>query len=131
MLSYECSAPSFELTIHLLAAGISLKTQELYVIVFLSRYLDLFTRYYSFYNVAMKLVFIGTSMAIIWYMRHHKVVKQTYNKDEDSFRHYLLILPSFLLALLIHRSFNVIEVRNTFVFAFVCFLSYTSIHICM
>ncbi|KAB1205529.1 ER lumen protein retaining receptor [Morella rubra] len=95
-------------------AGISLKTQELYVIVFLSRYLDLFTRYYSFYNVAMKLVFIGTSMAIIWYMRHHKVVKQTYNKDEDSFRHYLLVLPSFLLALLIHRSFNVIEVLWTF-----------------
>lgn len=58
----------------------------------------------------MKLVFIGTSVAIVWYMRYHKVVKQTYSKDEDTFRHYILILLSFVLALLIHRSFDVIEV---------------------
>ncbi|KAG8381655.1 hypothetical protein BUALT_Bualt06G0144100 [Buddleja alternifolia] len=97
-------------------AGISLKTQELYVIVFITRYLDLFTRYYSFYNTVMKLVFIGTSVCIVWYMRLHKVVKQTYNKDQDTFRHYFLIPPCFLLALLVHRSFTVMEVRNFYVF---------------
>ncbi|KAF5960298.1 hypothetical protein HYC85_001507 [Camellia sinensis] len=90
-------------------AGISLKTQELYVIVFVTRYLDLFTRYVSFYNTVMKLVFIGTSIAIVWYMRHHKVVKQTYNNDQDTFRHYFLVLPCFVLALLIHPVFNVME----------------------
>lgn len=95
-------------------AGISLKTQELYAIVFLSRYLDLFTKYYSFYNMVMKLVFLGTSISIVWYMRYHKVVKQTYSKDEDTFRHYFLILPSFVLAILIHRDFNVIEVLWSF-----------------
>ncbi|XP_062153923.1 ER lumen protein-retaining receptor B-like [Alnus glutinosa] len=95
-------------------AGISLKTQELYVIVFLTRYLDLFIKYYSVYNTAMKLVFLGTSIGIVWYMRYHKVVKQTYNKEEDTFRHYFLILLSVLLALLIHRAFNVIEVLWTF-----------------
>ncbi|XP_021621149.2 ER lumen protein-retaining receptor isoform X1 [Manihot esculenta] len=95
-------------------AGISLKTQELYALVFLTRYLDLFTKYYSIYNTAMKLVFIGTSVAIVWYMRYHKVVKQTYSKDEDTFRHYILILLSFVLALLIHRSFDVIEVLWAF-----------------
>ncbi|XP_021283389.1 ER lumen protein-retaining receptor-like [Herrania umbratica] len=95
-------------------AGISLKTQELYVIVFLTRYLDLVTRYISFYNTVMKLVFIGTSICIVWYMRYHKVVKQTYNKDQDTFRHYFLIPPCFLLALLIHRAFNVMEVLWTF-----------------
>ncbi|XP_059434853.1 ER lumen protein-retaining receptor B-like [Corylus avellana] len=95
-------------------AGISLKTQELYVIVFLTRYLDLFTKYYSVYNTAMKLVFLGTSIGIVWYMRYHKVVKQTYSKGEDTFRHYFLILLSVLLALLIHRSFDVIEVLWTF-----------------
>lgn len=95
-------------------AGISLKTQELYAIVFLSRYLDLFTKYYSFYNTVMKLVFLGTSISIVWYMRYHKVVKQTYSKDEDTFRHYFLILPSFVLAILIHRDFNVIEVLWSF-----------------
>lgn len=95
-------------------AGISLKTQELYAIVFLTRYLDLFTKYYSFYNTVMKLVFLGTSISIVWYMRYHKVVKQTYSKDEDTFRHYFLILPSFVLAILIHRDFNVIEVLWSF-----------------
>ncbi|KAE8077305.1 hypothetical protein FH972_015877 [Carpinus fangiana] len=95
-------------------AGISLKTQELYVIVFLTRYLDLFTKYYSVYNTAMKLVFLGTSIGIVWYMRYHKVVKQTYSKDEDTFKHYFLILLSIILALLIHRAFDVIEVLWTF-----------------
>ncbi|XP_057970731.1 ER lumen protein-retaining receptor B-like [Malania oleifera] len=95
-------------------AGISLKTQELYVIIFLTRYLDLFMRYISLYNTIMKLVFIGTSIGIVWYMRYHKVVKQTYSKNEDTFRHYYLILPCFVLALLIHRAFNVNEVLWTF-----------------
>lgn len=58
----------------------------------------------------MKLVFIGTSIAIVWYMRYHKVVKQTYNKDEDTFRHFFLVLPCFVLALLIHRAFTITEV---------------------
>ena len=110
--------PFLRLTLFLLAPGISLKTQELYVIVFLTRYLDLFTKYYSVYNTAMKLVFLGTSIGIVWYMRYHKVVKQTYSKDEDTFKHYYLILLSILLALLIHRAFDVIEVRNTLVFVF-------------
>lgn len=95
-------------------SGISLRTQELYVIVFLTRYLDLFTRYISFYNTVMKLVFIGTSICIVWYMRYHKVVKQTYSMDQDTFRHYFLILPCFVLALLIHPAFNVMEVLWTF-----------------
>ncbi|KAH9727970.1 hypothetical protein KPL70_008855 [Citrus sinensis] len=94
-------------------AGISLKTQELYVLVFLSRYL-FFTRYISLYNSIMKLVFIGTSIAIVWYMRYHKVVKQTYNQDEDTFKHYFLILPSFVLALLIPHAFNSVEILWTF-----------------
>ncbi|GAB2221799.1 hypothetical protein Drorol1_Dr00012987 [Drosera rotundifolia] len=95
-------------------SGISLKTQELYVIVFATRYIDLFTRYISLYNTLMKLVFLGSSLAIVWYMRYHKVVKQTYNKEEDTFRHYFLVLPCFVLALLIHNSFNVVEVLWTF-----------------
>ena len=32
------------------AVGISLKTQELYLIVFVSRYADLFSHFYSYYN---------------------------------------------------------------------------------
>ena len=35
-------------------AGISLKTQELYALVFITRYLDLFWNFYSMYNSIMK-----------------------------------------------------------------------------
>lgn len=95
-------------------SGISLKTQELYVMIFLTRYLDIFTRYVSLYNTIMKLVFVGTSIGIVWYMKYHKVVKQTYNKNEDTFRHYILVLPCFVLALLFHRDFSIMEVLWTF-----------------
>mmetsp|Transcript_9973 Transcript_9973/g.45150 ORF Transcript_9973/g.45150 Transcript_9973/m.45150 type:complete len:88 (-) Transcript_9973:1645-1908(-) len=40
-------------------AGLSLKTQELYLAVFLTRYLDLLYSYISLYNTCMKLIFIG------------------------------------------------------------------------
>lgn len=96
-----------------------MKTQELYIVVFATRYLDLFTRHVSYYNTIMKLVFLGTSVAIVWYMRYHKVVKQTYKKDEDTFKHYFLIPPCFVLALMVHRAFNVIEVSK--LYPFICF----------
>lgn len=95
-------------------AGISLKTQELYVLVFISRYLDLFKTYYSLYNTMMKLIFLGTSIGIVWYMRYHKVVKQTYDKDVDTFRHHYLVIPCVALALLIHRNFTFFEIFWTF-----------------
>ncbi|KAL6291802.1 hypothetical protein ACE6H2_009312 [Prunus campanulata] len=95
-------------------AGISLKTQELYGLVFLTRYIDLVIKYHSLYNTLGKLIFIGTSLATVWHMRYHKLVKQTYNKDQDTFRHYYLILLCLGLALLIPRSFTVIEVLWAF-----------------
>jgi len=95
-------------------AGISLKTQELYVLVFATRYLDMFTNYISFYNTVMKIIFLVTSFTIVWYMRYHKVVCQTYDRDQDTFRHHFLIIPCLLLALLINPRFTVREVFWTF-----------------
>ncbi|KAL5568217.1 hypothetical protein UlMin_024792 [Ulmus minor] len=95
-------------------SGISLKTQELYVLVFVTRYLDLFVRYFSIYNIIMKLIFIGTSFAIVWYMRYHKVVKQTYNDAQDTFNHYYLIGACFLLALLLPLDYTPIDVLWSF-----------------
>ncbi|KAJ8648855.1 hypothetical protein MRB53_001878 [Persea americana] len=47
-------------------AGISLKTQELYALVFASRYLDIFTDFISFYNTTMKMIFLASSFSIVW-----------------------------------------------------------------
>ena len=50
-------------------AGISFKTQALYVTVFVSRYLDLFTNWVSLYNLIMKIFFIGSSVYILYLMK--------------------------------------------------------------
>ncbi|KAF1884043.1 hypothetical protein Lal_00013003 [Lupinus albus] len=95
-------------------AGVSLKTQELYALVFASRYLDIFTNYVSLYNTTMKLIFLGSSFSIVWYMRYQKIVRRTYDKDQDTFRHYILILPCLLLALVINERFTFREVMWAF-----------------
>jgi ER lumen protein retaining receptor len=63
-------------------AGVSMRTQELYALVFVTRYLDLFFNFISFYNTCMKLIFVSSSFTILWYMRRHKVVSQTYDKEQ-------------------------------------------------
>lgn len=91
-------------------AGISLKTQELYALVFLTRYLDLFTDFISVYNTVMKLVFIGSSVAIVWWMRWHRVVRRSYDRELDTFRHHFLVAVCFILALILHEKFTLQEI---------------------
>lgn len=95
-------------------SGISLKTQELYALVFLTRYLDLLTSFISVYNSVMKVVFISSSIAIVWCMRAHPLVRRTYDKDVDTFRHYFLVAGCLLLALIFHDGFTVLEVLWAF-----------------
>ncbi len=65
------------------------------------------------YNTAMKLIFIGSSLWIIYYMRVHRVIKQTYDASEDTFRVLFLVAPSAVLALLINQKHNSpVEVRR-------------------
>ncbi|KAI8525718.1 hypothetical protein RHMOL_Rhmol13G0251800 [Rhododendron molle] len=87
-------------------SGISLKTQELYALVFVTRYLDLFTDFISVYNTVMKLVFIGSTLAIVWCMRRHPVVRRSYDRELDTFRHYFLVAGCFALALVLHEKFT-------------------------
>ncbi|ONM19336.1 ER lumen protein retaining receptor [Zea mays] len=62
----------------------------------------------------MKLVFLASSFSIVWYMKRHKIVRRTYDKDHDTFRHYVLVLPCLLLALLINEKFTFREVMWAF-----------------
>ncbi|PRW59546.1 ER lumen -retaining receptor [Chlorella sorokiniana] len=94
--------------------GISLKTQELYALVFVTRYLDLFYSYISLYNSIMKVTFIATAVSIIRYMRFDKVVKQTYDKEQDTFRYAFLVAPCLVLALVLNHRFTFTEVLWTF-----------------
>ena len=60
------------------AVGISLKTQELYLIVFVARYADLFSHFYSYYNTLMKIAFITSTAAIIYRARRSRPLTRRY-----------------------------------------------------
>ena len=52
--------------------GLSCKTQEIYLLVFCIRYMDLFMYYISLYNSLMKVFFISSAALLIFLMRFKK-----------------------------------------------------------
>ncbi|KAI6240883.1 ER lumen protein-retaining receptor [Aphelenchoides fujianensis] len=90
-------------------AGISGRSQILFAIVFICRYLDLFTSFVSVYN---SLFFLASSIGTV-YLIFFKF-KATYDRNHDVFRVEFLLIPTFLIALLINHEFSVMEILWTF-----------------
>jgi len=86
------------------AAGLSLRTQELYLIVFAARYIDLFWNFSSMYNWVLKVLFIGASSAIVYFLRFGKPQQATYNAELDAFPIQYLVGPCALLGLIINQD---------------------------
>ena len=90
-----------------------MKTQEIYLLVFVTRYLDLFTTYYSLYNSVMKILYIASTSYIIYMVRKTEPFKTHYETSHDSFLHWkFAVAPCAVVALITHlvfESFNVIE----------------------
>eukprot|EP00834_Sanchytrium_tribonematis_P003109 NODE_111_length_18624_cov_1.285020.p10 type:complete len:204 gc:universal NODE_111_length_18624_cov_1.285020:6404-7015(+) len=94
------------------ASGISWKTQLLYLVVFLSRYLDLFAGHFiSLYLVVMKLLYIGTSAYILFLM---KQLHFTWDAGKDRFPVQYLLIGSAICAILFHEEFSVLEMFWSF-----------------
>lgn len=98
------------------AVGISIKTQELYFLVFLTRYLDLFVTFYSYYNTIMKILFLCSTGYIIYMVYMTEPFKTNYEKAHDSFLHwYFAVIPCLLLAavtVILQNGFDVLEVYS-------------------
>ncbi|ORX45137.1 ER lumen protein retaining receptor [Piromyces finnis] len=94
------------------ASGISFKTQVLYVVVFLTRYLDLFTNFVSVYNTIMKIFFISSSIYIVYLMKFK--LQATWQASLDTFKIEYLVIPSAILALIINHKFTIMEILWTF-----------------
>ena len=95
------------------ATGISIKTQELYLIVFVTRYLDLFTTFYSFYNSIMKILYISATAFIIYMVRGTEPFKSNYDLAQDAFLHLqFAVAPCAVVAVITNlvQGFNVMEV---------------------
>mmetsp|Transcript_384 Transcript_384/g.1463 ORF Transcript_384/g.1463 Transcript_384/m.1463 type:complete len:227 (-) Transcript_384:184-864(-) len=95
------------------ANGISLKTQELFLIVFVARYLDLPLHFYSLYNTFMKMIYISATGYIVYMIRKVEPLKSTYDKSQDSFKHLeFAVAPSAILTVIFHLfrwRFDLIE----------------------
>jgi len=93
-------------------AGISGRSQMLFALVFITRYLDLFTSFISVYNTVMKVFFLTSSLGTVYLM--YVKFKATYDHNHDTFRIEFLLGPAVLLALLLNHEFSVMEVLWTF-----------------
>ncbi|KAJ3170432.1 endoplasmic reticulum retention protein [Irineochytrium annulatum] len=91
---------------------ISFKTQALYLLVFVTRYLDLFFKFHSVYNTLMKIFFIASSAWICWAMQTK--YKKSWDLGLDTFRVEFLIAPCALLSLIFNSKFTAIEILWTF-----------------
>ena len=100
------------------ATGISLKTQELFLLVFITRYLDLFTTFYSVYNSFMKIAYIASTTFIIYMIRFKEPYRSKYDKTQDAFLHVkFAIAPCAALACigcLFKGLFSIIDLLWTF-----------------
>jgi len=78
-------------------AGFSRKTQVLFQVVFLSRYLDIFTTSQGFYLLFFKITFNLITAFMLWLFQklHH-----TYEASADSCNLLALVVPAALLALM-------------------------------
>ncbi|CAN0084823.1 unnamed protein product [Scytosiphon promiscuus] len=86
------------------AAGVSLKMQELYLLVFVTRYLDLinFNRFHTLYNSGLKVTYITLKVISIWMMRRRPSLKASYDRSLDWFRPLAHgVIPCLVLTLAI------------------------------
>ncbi|XP_065215475.1 ER lumen protein-retaining receptor 3-like [Planococcus citri] len=88
------------------AAGVSGKTQILYALVCTSRYVDLFL-YHIFispYNTAFKILFVAVAYLTV-YLIYGKL-KDTYSRNEDSFKIGYLVSAAAVLAVIFNYGWS-------------------------
>ncbi|KAI5852345.1 ER lumen protein retaining receptor-domain-containing protein [Tricharina praecox] len=94
-------------------AGISLKSQCLYLLIFVTRYLDIFTTFnISYYNTIMKVVFLGETGYTIYLMT--SPFKPTHDPAIDTFRVEFLLVGAGVLALAFPYQYTFSEILWSF-----------------
>lgn len=103
------------------AQGISVKTHELFLLVFVTRYLDLFTHFYSIYNSVMKVLYIISTSSIVYMIRYQEPICSSYDINQDSFLHWkFAVAPTALVSIITYliqtgfKHLSVIELLWTF-----------------
>ncbi|KAI5864303.1 putative HDEL sequence binding protein [Durotheca rogersii] len=92
-------------------SGISFKSQALYLLVYVTRYLDLFSTS-SIYNIVFKILFISSQGYIIYLMTTK--FKPTHDPNLDTFRVQYLLAGAAVLAVLLPYKYTVSEILWAF-----------------
>ena len=96
------------------ASGISFKSQFLYLVVYLTRYVDLIWTFYdpnALYNTCFKIIFIGTSAYTVYLMLND--YKPTHDPNLDTFKVQYLLGASAVLAIVFPYKYTFSEVCQT------------------
>ncbi|KAH8781890.1 ER lumen protein retaining receptor [Hyaloscypha finlandica] len=94
-------------------SGISFKSQALYLIVYITRYLDLFWTFGdSLYNTVFKMLFLASSGYTIYLMT--TAYKPTHDPNLDTFRVQYLLGGSAVLAVLFPYKWTLYEMTWAF-----------------
>lgn len=92
--------------------GLSLKTQILYVVVFVTRYLDVFVTFSSIYLTFMKIFYLASTGYTVYLMTYK--YQKTIRENIDTFPVKYLVGPSAILALVFTQAYSFREVLWTF-----------------
>jgi len=94
--------------------GVSCRMQEMYALVFIFRYLDVLWSFISLYNTIMKLIFIATTIYLIYLMQVKIPISRTYERSTDSFQYELYLLgPCFLLGFAFADEWSFVDILWT------------------
>ncbi|KAK1625776.1 ER lumen protein retaining receptor [Colletotrichum phormii] len=92
-------------------SGISFKSQALYFLVYITRYLDLFTTS-SLWNLIFKILFISAQGYIVYLMT--TAYKPTNDPNQDTFRVQYLLGGALALAIIFPYSYSFWEISWSF-----------------
>ena len=85
----------------------------MYLLVFVTRYLDLFTNFVSYYNSIMKVFFIISTTLTVSLVYFFKFKKKPASY-RDKFRVEFLLIPAGILAFFVNQEYSVMEIFWTF-----------------
>lgn len=97
-------------------SGVSFKTQVLYALVFITRYLNIY-RYISVYNTLMKVFFLVSSIYTVVELQKYKYKNPIAYQEmimADAFKVQYLLIPCVVLAFVFNHGFGLIPLSQSF-----------------
>lgn len=88
--------------------GVSYRTQEIYLIIFLFRYSDIFfIKQTSAWNLIFKFLYIGLCSYSIYLIRFQRPISVSYEAMLDKFPHRTILLPVAVLLGLVLQDYSI------------------------